>query len=152
MNVTGPSGKLKGDITRQSDFPWDGKDVVVNFQNGATMEGNIKQGMGGRNDFSANKVTFDGATNATDVVFAGNIYSGGTGAAHSVDKNNGNHVTFTKGSMKGNIEADGNWDPRWGYNKVTFKQEGAKLEGNITSNIRGENDVIFEQGGTYVGP
>ena len=122
------NSSLNADITRDGNiFSGSAKDVTVKFTNGTTMTGNINTGvMKEGNDFSSNIVTFSGASNVQDIVLTGNIYSGG---ARSF--NDGNHVTFTNGSMHGDIIAEIKY--YGGYNSVTFSQDDAKLEGNINS-------------------
>ena len=122
------NSSLNADITRDGNISsGSAKDVTVKFTNGTTMTGNINTGvMKEGNDFSSNIVTFSGASNVQDIVLTGNIYSGG---ARSF--NDGNHVTFTNGSMRGDIIAEIKY--YGGYNSVTFSQDDAKLEGNINS-------------------
>lgn len=122
------NSSLNADITRDGNISsGSAKDVTVKFTNGTTMTGNINTGvMKEGNDFSSNIVTFSGASNVQEIVLTGNIYSGGARSS-----NDGNHVTFTNGSMRGDIIAEIKY--YGGYNSVTFSQDDAKLEGNINS-------------------
>ncbi|WP_300224013.1 autotransporter outer membrane beta-barrel domain-containing protein [uncultured Helicobacter sp.] len=129
FSVTFKTGtSLHADITRDGNmYDPNAGNVTVNFNNGSTMVGNIKTGVAEEgNDFSSNIVTFSDASNVEDIVLTGNIYSGGARS-----DNDGNHVTFTNGSMRGDIITEIKY--YGGYNSVTFSQNGAKLEGNINS-------------------
>ncbi|WP_158657712.1 beta strand repeat-containing protein, partial [Helicobacter sp. 'house sparrow 1'] len=147
--ITIKGGGLKGSIknkTAEGNSSGSIGDLIVNFEDGAVMEGgNI---VSGYNDFQAKIVTFKGASNGSDIVLTGDITSSGTGPVGGLKKENGNHVTFENGSMKGDVnayEASG----RAGYNSITFKDSNAKLEGNISAkgginDSHSTNEISFE--------
>ena len=110
-----------GNITRNGGLgsPSVG-DLTVNFKAGSTLQGNIQTGvLGNGNDYSSNQVTFSGTTNVTDIVMKGDIISYGTGVGNNTTPDNGNHITFTNGSMQGNVTAH-EQSGRGGYNTITF--------------------------------
>lgn len=128
-----------GDITRTMTLgsPSVG-DLIINLNNGSTLTGNIQTARGSGtgdlngNDFSANQITFDGATNATDVVFSGNITSYGTGIQqnNNLDSGdflqNGNHITIAKGSINAQVYATRDGYRRRGYNTKYIQQKWTK--------------------------
>ncbi|RDU73616.1 hypothetical protein CQA57_04760, partial [Helicobacter anseris] len=131
--------------------------LTAKFNNGAKLTGNIQTGRADdANDFVKNEVTFDGANNATDIVMKGNITSYGTGYANlPPDETRGNHVTFAKGSLEGNIEARGR-NSRNGFNEVKFTDAsgGQKIKGDILASgtiSNAKNSVSFSGTGTVEG-
>ena len=140
-------------------------DLVVNFLNGSTLQGNIETAA---NYFAENRVTFTSGASTSSLdasnnfVMTGNIISRGTGYGSGyLGTENGNHIVFEQGSMKGNIEVSRDPYRRLGYNEVTFKQQGAILEGKIIAsgsapssnneNKQATNKVSFTNGGIVRG-
>ncbi|MCE3039070.1 beta strand repeat-containing protein, partial [Helicobacter anatolicus] len=164
MTITIKDGGLKGNI-RNANGENGGEqtgDLIVNFEDGAVMEGNIGHSTTSEaNDFQKKQVTFKAQTSNTpasknsedNFVLTGNITSYGTGPGWSAELHteNGNHVTFEHGSMKGNISSGYDTRTREGYNKVTFQGENAKLVGSISLINGGQNEIHFEKGGEITG-
>ncbi|MCE3047831.1 hypothetical protein LW138_07080, partial [Helicobacter sp. faydin-H17] len=159
-SLTIKNGTLEGNIGGQVLESPSTKGLTVTFEN-AIMKGNIQTGRGQNssdgNDFQRKDVIFKGKNNS-DIVLEGDIISYGSGYGNSLDRNRGNHVVFETGSMKGNIYAKRDGYQRVGYNEVTFKGEGAKLEGNVGAfggsskgNVSSTNRVVFEQSGSIQG-
>ncbi|RDU70881.1 hypothetical protein CQA57_08070, partial [Helicobacter anseris] len=153
-NLTATFNKdMIGNIGAQINGNSNAGTLKANFNNGAKLTGNIQTGIKdtvGGNDFTKKEVIFDGAGNATDIVMQGNIIAYGTGYGGNLNKEKGNHVTFTKGSMQGNIEARIDGAARQGYNKITLGQQDSKITGNILA-AGGTNEAIFSNGGVIEG-
>ncbi|RDU72787.1 hypothetical protein CQA57_06250, partial [Helicobacter anseris] len=132
--------------------------LKINFNNETKLTGNIQNGNADNaNDFVKNEVSFNGATTSADtIVMKGNIISYGTGYGNvPPDENRGNHVTFTKGSLQGNIEARGR-NSRSGFNKVVFGDTngGQKIKGSVLANgatSQAKNSVSFSSAGSIEG-
>ncbi|MCE3040504.1 hypothetical protein, partial [Helicobacter anatolicus] len=161
MTITIKGGGLQGNIrnaSKENSSP-DTKDLIVNFEDGAVMVGNIgHSSQNTSNDYQKKQVTFKAPSgsivskNNEDFVLIGDITSKGTGAGSKIlNTDKGNHVTFEHGSMKGNISSG--YDPavRQGYNKVTFQGENAKLVGSISLVNGGRNEIHFKKGGAITG-
>ncbi|MCE3037414.1 hypothetical protein LW135_06180 [Helicobacter sp. faydin-H20] len=164
MTITIKGGGLEGNIRiagPNNGAPGTG-DLIVNFEDGAVMVGNIGHSkMSEGNDYQKKEVIFKKATsgslalkNNEDFVLTGNITSYGTGVASldgKTDTTKGNHVTFEHGSMKGNISSGYDINGRRGYNQVTFQGENAKLVGQVRLTNNGRNEIHFEKGGAITG-
>ncbi|WP_104698223.1 autotransporter outer membrane beta-barrel domain-containing protein [Helicobacter sp. 'CLO3_human'] len=158
-NLTIKNGMLVGNIGGQVLSIPGTKDLTIVFD-GTKMQGDIQTGSGdlNGNDFQRKEITFMNLANNSEFALTGSIISYGSGYGLSLDRNKGNHVTFEKGSMKGHIQTYRDRAQRVGYNEVIFKDDGAKLEGNIEAlggSIKGSmsatNKVVFEQSGTVIG-
>ncbi|MCE3039071.1 beta strand repeat-containing protein, partial [Helicobacter anatolicus] len=163
MTITIKGGGLQGNIRiagPNNGAPGTG-DLIVNFEDGAVMEGNIGHSkISEANDYQKREVTFKKANSETmtskdgdNFVLTGNITSNGTGYpdGKTIGIEKGNHVTFEHGSMKGNISSGYDNLRRQGYNQVTFKEENAKLVGSISLVNGGRNEIHFEKGGAITG-
>lgn len=124
--------------------------ATVNLTNGAVLTGTITADSDKQKQ-TKNVVTFEGAQQADKVVLIGNIESSGTAKAnYDYDETYGNHITFTAGSMQGNITANLtgiNQSP--GYNDVTFTN--GKLIGSISALGGSKNKVTFSANSSISG-
>ena len=149
---------LKGNVGGQTQLGGivNGEKLELSFDN-SKMIGNVLNGTPtDASDELPKNITFKNNTQ-DDIVLEGNVISYGRGVigATNQDLDQGIHLTFEKGSMKGNISAL-HVRNRGGRNALIFKDTNGSQ--SITGNIEttaysqaGRNDILFEGNGTING-